>query len=171
MFMDLITKRRSIRRYADRPVEPEKIEQLVEAALRAPSGRDLRPWEFVVVTDKDLIGRLATAKPHGAAFLKNAPLAVVVCIDPQKSDVWVEDGSIATIFLQLAATELGLGSCWIQMRKRNHEDGRAAGDYVAEVLKLRPGLTAQTIMAIGYPDEQKAPHAKSDLPYDKVSYR
>jgi nitroreductase len=171
MFMDLITKRRSIRRFADRPVERDKIEQLVEAALRAPSGRDLRPWEFVVVTDKALIGRLASSKPHGAAFVRNAPLAVVVCVDPQKSDVWIEDASIATIFLQLAATDLGLGSCWVQMRLRNHEDGRGAGDYVAEVLGLRPGLTALAIMAIGYPDEQKAPRAKSDLPYDKVSYR
>jgi len=171
MFMELITQRRSIRRFSQRPVEPEKIEQLVEAALRAPSGRDLMPWELVVVTDKELIERLSQAKPHGAAFLKNATLAVVVCVDAQKTDVWIEDASIATIFLHLAATDLGLGSCWIQMRLRNHADGRPAGEHVAEILGLRPGLTVQAIMAIGYPDEQKAPHPKSELPYNKVSYR
>jgi len=171
MFMDLITKRRSIRRYAKRPVEPEKIERLVEAALRAPSGRDLKPWEFVVVTDTELIARLSKAKPHGASFLQNAPLAIAVCVDPQKSDVWVEDAAIATIFLHLAATDMGLGSCWIQMRLRKNEDGRGAGEHVAGILGLRPGLDVLALVAVGYPDEQKAPHAKSDLSYDKVSYR
>ncbi len=171
MFMDLITKRRSIRRYDRRPVEPGKIEQLVEAALRAPSGRDLRPWEFVVVTDKAVLERLSQAKPHGASFLKNAPLAVAVCVDPQKTDVWIEDAAIATTFLHLAATDLGLGSCWIQMRLRKHEDGRDAGAHAAEILGLKPGMDVLAIVAVGYPDEQKSPHAKTELPYDKVSYR
>jgi nitroreductase len=171
MFIDILTKRRSIRKYQQKPVEKEKIDLLVEAALRAPSSRGVAPWAFVVVTDPGIIGQLARAKPHGAAFLKNAPLAIVVCADTEKSDVWVEDASIATICLHLAATDLGLGSCWIQMRLRNYNNQQTASDYIAEVLGLGKGLAVEAILAIGYPDEEKKPHDKGSLPYEKVNFR
>ncbi|WP_457576962.1 nitroreductase family protein, partial [Desulfomarina sp.] len=89
MFLELLKKRRSIRRFQEKPVEKEKIDMLMEAALRSPSSRSLNPWEFVVVTDRSLLEELATSKPHGGSFIKNAPLAIVVCGDPGKSDVWV----------------------------------------------------------------------------------
>lgn len=170
MFLDLIRTRRSIRKFQNRPVESVKIDLLVEAALRAPSSRDLTPWFFVVVTDPDMITALSAAKPHGASFLAGAPLAVVVCADPVKSDVWVEDAAIAAIYLHLAATDLGLGSCWIQLRKREHNAKQSAGDYVAGLLGLPEGSAVEAIIAIGYPGEQKKPHAEAALLYDKISW-
>ncbi len=86
-----------------------------------------------------------------------------------KSDVWVEDVSIATIILHLAAADLGLGSCWIQLRKRNYDDAVTAGDYAARVLGLREGLEVSAIMAIGYPARQPEPHPESSVRRDKVS--
>ncbi|MBC2711658.1 MAG: nitroreductase family protein [Desulfosarcina sp.] len=169
MFIDLLRSRRSIRKFQDRSVEAEKVDLLVEAALRSPSSRGFNPWEFVVVTDPEIIGRLSTAKPHGASFLANASLAIVVCADPSKSDVWVEDVSIATFALHLAATDLGLGSCWIQLRKRNHDETQTAGEYAAKVLGLPGGLEVSAIMAIGYPAQELAPHPKASLQYEKVS--
>ena len=170
MFIDIARNRRSIRKYQERSVEKEKIDLLVETALRAPSSRGFNPWEFVVVTEPATIERLSRAKPHGAAFLKNAPLAIVICADPNISDVWVEDAAIASIMLHLAATDLGLGSCWIQLRKRHHDQQQSAGDYVAGVLGLRPGLAVESIMAIGYPDQNLPPHPASSLLYEKVSF-
>ena len=161
MFIDLLRSRRSIRKFEDRPVEAEKVDLLVEAVLRSPSSRGVNPWEFVVVTDPAIINRLSTAKPHGASFLANAPLAIVVCADPGKSDVWVEDVSIAAIILHLAATDLGLGSCWIQLRKRDHDDSTTAGEYAANVLGLPAELVVSAIMAIGYPAQQPSPHPQS----------
>ena len=111
MFHSLIRTRRSIRRYENKPIEAEKIDLLLEATLRPPSSNNRQPWEFVVVTDKDLLEQLSSAKPHGAGFLKDAPLGIVVCADPGKCDVWVEDASIAATFIHLAAASLGLGSC------------------------------------------------------------
>ena len=169
MFIDLLRSRRSIRQFEPRPVEQVKVDLLVEAALRSPSSRGFNPWEFVVVDDPEVIDRLSRAKPHGASFLAKAPLAVVVCVDPEKSDVWVEDVSIATLILHLAATDLGLGSCWIQLRKRNFDDTTTAGDYAATVVGLRQGLVVSAIMAIGYPLRQPAPHPESSLQRDKVS--
>jgi nitroreductase len=168
MFLQLIEKRRSIRRYKPDAIEPGTIAHLREAALRAPSSRGLNPWEFVFVTDRSLLKTLAKAKPHGASFLENAPLGIVVCGDPQKSDVWVEDCSIAAIFLHLAAESLGLGSCWIQIRKRTHDETKTAGQHVAEVLSIPDHLAVEAIIAVGYPDERKPPHKRETLPEKKV---
>lgn len=169
MFIDLLRSRRSVRTFLDKSIEQEKIDLLVEAALRAPSSRGFNPWEFVVVTDPVLLDRLSRAKPHGAGFLAKAPLGIVVCADPGKSDVWVEDVSIAAILLHLAATDLGLGSCWIQLRKRDHDETRTAGEYAAAVLGLPTGMAVSAIIAVGYPVQPSRPHPQVSLQHDKVS--
>lgn len=169
MFIDLLRSRRSIRQFEKRPVEQSKVNLLVEAALRSPSSRGFDPWEFIVVDNPEIIDSLSTAKPHGASFLANAPLAIVVCADPDKSDVWVEDVSIAAIILHLAATDIGLGSCWIQLRKRERDATQTASEYAAEVLGLPTGMKVSSIMAIGYPAQHPTPHPDDSLHRDKVS--
>lgn len=168
MFLELIRKRRSIRKYEPKPIETEKINLLVEAFLRAPTSMGKNPWEFVLVTDQDLLAKLSTAKPHGAGFLKNAALGIVVCADPQVSDVWVEDASIASTFIHLAAASLELGSCWIQIRERSHDDTQSADSYIAGCLGLPDHLRVLSVIAVGYPDEAKAGHAAEKLNYEKV---
>jgi nitroreductase len=170
MFIDLLRSRRSIRRFQNRPIEKEKIDVLLEAALRSPSSRGFNPWEFVVVTEPDMMERLSKAKPHGSSFLKHAPLAIVICADPGKSDVWVEDASIASIILHLAATDLGLGSCWIQIRLREHDAQQTAQAYVAGLLGLKKGMAVESIMAIGYAEEAKPGHPSASLLFEKVRF-
>ena len=169
MFLSLAQSRRSIRKYQNKPVEPQKIDSLVEALLRAPTSRGKNSWEFVVVTDSALLQKLSSAKPHGASFLKNAALGIVVCANPQISDVWIEDASIASTFIHLAAASLELGSCWIQIRERMHDDTQTAERYIAEILNLPAHIKVVSIVAIGHPDEHKAGHPRESLPYDKVS--
>ena len=168
MFMDLIRQRRSIRKFTDQEIEAEKIELLKEAALRPPSSMGHNPWEFVFVTDKQLLAKLAEAKPHGSGFLAGARLGIVVCVDPEKSGVWIEDASIATIYLHLAAASMGLGSCWIQIRERMHDDTQSAGAYIAEVLNIPSNLKVTTMVGIGYPAEQKASHKRDALQDEKI---
>ena len=170
MFLPLLEKRRSIRKFKEREIEPEKIETLIEAALRAPSSMNRRPWEFVLVRDRGMLKRLSMAKPHGASFLKNTLLGIVVCADPLKCDVWVEDASIASAFLLLAAESLGLGACWIQIRERMYDAQKSATTYIAEQLYIPDHLEVEAIIAVGYPDEGKSPHRKEDLPYEKIHY-
>jgi len=170
MFIDLLRKRRSCRQFKDRAVEPEKIDLLIEAMLRAPSSRSLTPWKFVVVENKNTLQQLSQAKPHGAVFLKNAPLGIVVCADPEKCDVWIEDCSIAAILLHLEATDLDLGSCWIQIRKREHDNRKSAETYVADILGLKEGLVVEAIIAIGYPEKESTGHPDSSLLRDLVSF-
>ncbi len=170
MFIDLLRTRRSIRKFQSQPVEKEKIDLLLEAVLRSPSSRGIDPWQFVVVNDPEILVGLSKAKPHGATFLKNAPLAIVVCANPEKSDVWIEDTSIASIILHLAATDLGLGSCWVQIRLREHDTQQTAQTYVAKLLNLDKDTVVESIIGIGYPAEEKPAHPKSTLQYNKVSF-
>lgn len=168
MFDALMQKRRSIRKYLDRSVEPEKINSLLEAALRAPSGKSIYPVELIVVDDRGMLEKLSLSKPAGAAFLKHAALGVVICANQDKSDTCIEDASIASIVIQLAAESLGLGSCWIQLRNRTHEDGRPSQQYVAELLEIPTNYMVLNVIAIGYPAESKAPHKKETFKYEHV---
>ena len=167
-FMGLVRKRRSIRRFTQEKVDPATVELLVEVLLRAPSSRGNRPWEFIVVDDRELLAGLSRSKDHGSEFLKNAPLAVVVCADSTRSDVWVEDCAIAGIMVQLAAVSLGLGSCWVQIRNRRHDGRLSAEEYVQELLDLPEHLRVAEIIGIGHPGEAKEPVPAGDLPYEKV---
>lgn len=168
MFFSLIEKRRSIRKFSDQGVEPEKIQSLVEAALRSPSSMHSQPWEFIVVQDKQTMQKLSMTKPHGSSFLENAPLGIVVCGDPQRSSVWIEDTAIASIFIHLAATALGLGSCWVQVRDRMHSESQTAQEFVADLLGIPNDRRILSIMGIGYPAESKPAHAKESLSYARV---
>jgi nitroreductase len=166
--MTLIRERRSVRKFEPRPVPDDIVSQLVEAALRSPSSRGFNPWEFILVSDPAALEKLSRAKPHGATFLKNAPLGIVVCADPRKSDVWVEDAAIATLYLHLAATALGLGSCWIQIRKRMHDAVRTSEDFIRDLLSIPASLSVLAVVAVGYPDEKKTPHGSDYPQYAKV---
>jgi nitroreductase len=167
---DLLKKRRSIRKYQKTPVEREKIESLIKAALLSPSSRNLQPWQFIVVDDKTRLNRLAQSKEHGSSFLEQAALGIVVLGDPEKCDVWVEDCSIASLIIHLTAVELGLGSCWIQIRERFHHSGLSAGDYVRTILDIPERYKVEAIIALGYPAEEKAPRPESVLPHSQVHH-
>lgn len=166
--LDILRSRRSIRRYKDQQIEAEKIEQLKEAALRAPSSRGINPWRFVFVTDKPMLEKLSSAKESGSSFLKGAALGVVVAAKQGESDVWVEDCSIASIILQLAGCSLDLGSCWIQIRNRRHSSSMSAEDYVKQTLGLPDEFLVECIISFGYPDEVKRPVAAADLEWSKI---
>lgn len=169
MLLDLLLARRSGRRYTDQAVEPEKLDRILEAALLSPSSKNAKPWHFVVVRDRERLTQLSTAKPQGASFLKHATAAIVVCGDTAASDVWVEDCSIAALLLHLEATELGLASCWVQLRKRPHDENRSAEDFVAELLGLPEQIRPLAVVGVGHPTETKPPHDPAKLLKNRVS--
>jgi len=168
--IELLRNRRSIRKYGSEPVDPRLVQLLVEALLRAPSSRNIDPWEFIVVDDRQLLAELATAKQHGSAFLENAALGIVVCADSTKSDVWVEDCSIAAILLQLTAQSLGLGSCWIQIRNRLQGGGASSEDFIQKLLGLPQHVRVECVISIGTPGEKRQGLAAEKLQYGKVRH-
>ena len=166
--LDLLRQRRSIRRFSSRPIEAEKLEDLREALLRAPTSRNLQPCRFVLVDDRVILNQLAQAKEHGTSFFASAPLGIIIAADPQISDVWIEDSAIAAIIVQLAAEELGLKSCWGQLRLRKHDQDSSAGEFVRRLVNLPEGIEVPMIIAVGYPDEVKSGHPRTTLRDDKL---
>lgn len=166
--IDLLRARRSIRVFAGRTIEPEKIELLKEAALRAPSSRNLDPWEFLFVEERTVLAQLAHCKPHGADFLAQAALGIVVGGDARESDTWIEDCSIASILVQMVAQSLGLGSCWIQVRNRMFDDKTTSEQYLQKLLDIPEHIKVESILAVGYPGENREPLPRADLRDAKV---
>jgi nitroreductase len=166
--IDLLRKRRSIRKFQDRPVEPEKVEILKEAILRGPTARNLRSWEFVFVDDQALMKKLAQVRGSSSAFLDGAPLGIVVLGKEETSDAWIEDASIAAFAAQLTATSIDLGSCWAHIRLRDHSPDQTAEEYVRELLGIPKEYKVLCILAVGYPAEEKKGVPKDELPYGKI---
>lgn len=166
--LQLLRDRRSIRQFKQQKLSGETIAHLQEAILRAPTSRGKNPWTFVFVEDRHHLEKMSRAKMHGSAFIAGAALGVVVCADETVSDVWVEDCSIAAITLQYAAQELGLGSCWAQIRNRPHDNSVSAEDYLKSVLGLGEKIKILCVIGIGTPDEVKAGHQQADLPTEKI---
>lgn len=148
-FKELIEKRHSVRSYKDEFIDNEILEKLIDCAKLAPTSRNKKPCEFFIITDKILLEKLSVSKSGGSQMLKDAAAAIVVAADSEKSDVWIEDASIAMTYLHLAATDLGLGSCWIQLRNRQTTGGQNSDDYVKDLLGLRDSLKVLAILALG----------------------
>ncbi|HEY5510783.1 MAG TPA: nitroreductase family protein [Prolixibacteraceae bacterium] len=166
--LDVLYNRRSTRKFSDKPVAEEIIHQLLRAALHSPSSKNSQPWEFTVVEDPVLLGQLSLAKPHGACLLKHAPLAIVVAGDKTKSDVWIEDCSIASIIIQLAAEALGLGSCWVQIHRRYHDDDQTANEFIGELLNIPEHLEVLSVVGIGFKAADRPPLSEKELDWKKV---
>lgn len=167
-FHELLVNRRSIRRYTDEPIDSESVKLLLEAALLAPTSKSSRPWQFVVVEDKEKLQQLSECKEHGAGPIARAPLAIAIAVDPSLTDPWIEDASIAASYIQLQAAALGLGSCWIQVRGRFRADGIPAEEYVQELLGIPETLPVVCIISIGHKDEERKPVDTSKLLWEKV---
>lgn len=167
---NLVKNRRSIRKYADRPVEREKIDRILRTALMSPASKRANGWEFIVVDDRALLARMADCRDFGSKLIAGAPVAVVVAYDPQKSDVWFEDASIAALLLQLAAEDLGLGSCWVQVYNRQHDENTSAETYIRTLLDIPDTLHVLNIVTIGYKNEERKPYDEEKLAYEKIHW-
>lgn len=165
--LEVLKNRRSIRKFKEEKVDKSIIEQLLQSALLAPSSKDKKPVEFIVVDDKETIEKLKTCKSKGAVALDTAPCAIVVIADSEVSDIWIEDASIAATLIQLAATNLGLGSVWIQMRNRQ-SNIKNSEEEVRDVLNIPEKYGVLSVIAIGYKDEIKEPYDLKSLDLSKI---
>ena len=167
-FSDLIRNRRSMRKFTDEELTQDQVLTLLKAALMAPSSKRSNCWQFIVVDDKDTLEKLSFCKESGAAFVKDAALAIIVTADPLASDVWIEDASIASIMIQLQAEDLGLGSCWIQVRGRFGAMDEPAEDFVRETLGIPEEMGVLCILSIGHKDEERKPFDEEKMMWEKV---
>jgi len=168
--ISLFLKRRSIRKFKDKKIETEKVKQLIQAALLPPSSHGRYPCRHIIVDDKKLLLQLSRSKMHGSAFVANAPLAIIVTADKDKSDAWVEDASIVSTYIMLTAEWIGLGCCWIKTRKRKQSELKSSEEFIRETFGIPDNFGVLAILALGYPDETKSPANINDLLYDRLFY-
>lgn len=166
--LDNIATRTSVRDYEARPVEKEKIEKMLRAAMAAPTAMNKQPWHFVVVDQRNVLDALAGANPY-AKMLKKAPLAIVVCGNTDKMiegggrDFWIQDASAATENLLLAAHAMGLGAVWTGAYP---SEERCIS--ISKVLSLSDNLVPLNMIVVGYPAEH--PQPKQKFKEENVSY-
>ena len=157
-FLEVVEKRKSVRRYSDRPVEKEILDAIVKVAQTAPSSRNSKSSAFMIVEDRDTLDALAQMRDYGASPLKSAQAAIVIMGDDSKTDLWVDNCAISATFVQLAVTAMDLVSCWIHINGRpclkDVPEGEKASDYVANLLGIKDGLRPYCAVAIGYPEEE-----------------
>lgn len=167
--LDIFLSRRSIRNYTGEPVPMEKLNQIIMAGLSSASGRAVRPWELIVVRDRNKLIEMSGCRLKGSSrMLAGADVAIVVVGYEELSDVWIEDCSIVMANMHLMASALGVGSCWIQGRGREAIDGDSTEDFVRRILQFPSECRLEAILSLGMPDEEPPARLPDSLPYGKV---
>lgn len=167
-FSALIKQRRSTRQFTDQLLTPEQVETLLKAGLMSPSSKRKNPWEFVVIEDREMLRQLAGCKEHGAGFLADCVLAIAVLGNTMESDVWIEDTSVASIYMQLQAEDLGLGSCWCQIRNRVTAEETDSNECVRRLLDIPYQLDVLSIIGFGYKAQERKPFDEEKLQWEKI---
>lgn len=170
---EILFRRRSVRKFTDRKVDRQTINKILEATLTAPSSKNTRSSRFMVVEDPTMLERISQMRDSGSAFVKNAPMAVIVLGDTALTDLWVDNCAISATILQLAAEEQGLGSCWVHVngrpRKKDAPDMGTAAEYLRKLLPIPASWSPLCVVALGYAADYPAPHAAGD-DSDKVLF-
>ena len=167
-FKDLVQQRRSHRKFTAEEIDGEDVKMILRAGLMSPTSKGQRAWQFVVVDNKADLEKLSDAKDLGGAFIKDAAMAIVVLGDPMQNDCWVEDGSIAAITMQYQAEELGIGSCWVQMRGRGLSDGTTADMVIQGVLGIPENLSCLCVLALGRKADERKLQNEDKLKWENV---
>ena len=166
---DLMLKRRSTRKFNDEKVTKEELDKILQAALLAPTSMNRKPCNFMVVERKETLNELSQAKNHGADLIRGADKAIVVVADTLIADTWCEDSSIALTYMHLMATELNLGSCWVQIHLRD-KDGTDSEEIVRDILKIDNHYRLVGILALGHSDDIPKPHTLEDIDKNKIHF-
>lgn len=167
-FKDIIRNRRSYREYLPKLIEADYVSEILKAALLSPTSHNRQSWQFLVVDNPTDLQKLSDCKEHGASFLKQAPLAIVILGNPIENDCWIEDCSIAAFAMQLQAEELKLGTCWIQVRNRGINNEITATEIIRGILNIPEPLEVLCILAIGYPQRIKSPKNEEEIKWEQI---
>jgi len=166
--LEIMRVRRSVRKYTKEEIPEESITKILQAGLLSPSGHNKKPWEFVVVKKREMLDVLAKSRVGSAKMLEGATCAIVVFADGSLTDVWAEDCSIAMYGMHLMADALGVGSCWIQGRLRDAENGQTTEEYIKELLGVPEKYRLEAILSLGMCDEHPKGHELEELLWERV---
>ncbi len=168
--IDDLLKRRSVRRYKDENIPKKDLEKILQAGLLAPTSRNRKPCNFLIVENKKTLEKLSKAKESGAEMLAGCNKAIVVVANAIISDTWIEDSSIALGYMHLMAASLDIGSCWVQIHLRKTSDGEDAEKAVKEIIDIDDYYRIVGILALGIPEKEVKPHTLDDIDKGKIHF-
>ncbi len=157
-----------MRKFTEQALTEGELDSILRCALMAPSSKGKRSPEYIIVDEPEKLSLLAHVKDRGAELLEGAKVAIVVVADPAVSDIWVEDTAAATMMMLLAAEDLGLGSCWVQIHERQDEQGQDAEANVRRLLGLPDNMRVLSIVALGHKGMERKPQNEERLDWTKV---
>jgi nitroreductase len=167
-FAELVKNRRSIRQFTEEKLTAEEVELIMRAALLAPTSRNSRSVNFVLVEDREMLRQLSLSKANYASFIESCALAIVVLFDPIQSTASVEDASIAATYIQMQTEDLGLGSCWCHIIERETASGQDSEQYVRDLLNIPLRFGVLCIIAVGHKERIIKPHEEDHLLWENV---
>lgn len=168
-YIKLFQNRRSVRNYTGDPIPEEQLKKILEVALISESGRNRRPWEFILLKDQKHLQQLTDCKVGSGKMLEKAGAAIVVAVDPDKTDMWACDGAIVLANMHLYADAIGLGSCYINALNRKAVTGEGVETYLKEKLNVPENYRIVGMLALGIiAGEKPAPYTLDNLEWTKV---
>lgn len=169
--MELLRNRRSVRKYTDKVISDEDLEQILAAGMLTPSGKGLKPWQAVVIRDPETLSALVGCRKGGARMLQTATCAVAVFSDKDKTDTYIEDSSLFMGYMHLMASTLGIGSVWLQIRLRpSDQEGVSSEEFVRSLLSVPENMMPEAILVMGYPESAPEPNPAPEFPSDIIHF-
>ena len=169
---ELTRKRRSVRRYGAKHIDNAVIDEIMKVALTAPTSFGHKPVEYVIVRDKDMIRKIGACKQMGGSQINGADAVIVVMVktaDKRSAEFWIEDGSIASAYILLAAEQYDLGACWVHIRNRMGQR-KTSDEEIRTLLNVPDAYTILNLIAIGEKGENKKAYSDIDLHTENVHY-
>ncbi len=166
--LKIMAERRSVRKYTGEHIPDDKLTTVLQAGMLSASSKGLRPWEFIIVRDRDMLERMAGFRVGAADMLKDADAAIVVIGGHENADMWIEDCAIAMANMHLMADSLGIGSCWIQGRGRESAEGGSSEEYLRGLLGFPERFSLEAVLSLGMPNGHPAAHSLEELDMGKV---
>lgn len=164
-FQTLCQKRRSYRKYTSEKLTREQLDYILSCALMSPSAKRFNPWEFVVVEDRELLQQFHACKTYGSGMFETAQAAIVVALDASLTDTWQADGAIAAQNMMLAATDLGLGSCWCHVYEREDSE-----QLIRRLTGIPENLRILCVISLGHKGEERKDFDLEKLNRNKVHW-
>lgn len=164
---DLAARRKSTRKYTDEHIPDEVIDEIMKVALTAPSSFGHRPVEFVVVRDREIIKDLASCKRLGGSQIIGADVVIVVLVNLERGEFWIEDGAIASAYILLAAEQYDVGACWVQIRNRMGKT-KSSDEEIRTLLNVPEEYAVLNLIALGGKGEHKPGYAEAGFSFEKI---
>lgn len=168
--LDIFRERRSYRKYNETVIDENLLKQIIEVGITSPTGDNFKTIELILIKEKSMLKKLANIRKFGTKMLNGAGAAIVVLVNTDKTDLWVEDGAISSSYMHLAADALGIGSCWIQVRARDTLDGGKFEEALKEILGIPDNMKPLCILSLGNINSRLPAHSKEEINWNKIHH-